>query len=83
MTATTSTLPAGPAQYRSVRWLVAIVVLAANTMDLLDATIVNVAGPSIRRELGGGVLPTRWRSPCCLSPALGSATSPAVVGCFC
>jgi EmrB/QacA subfamily drug resistance transporter len=62
MTATTSTLPAGPAQYRSVRWLVAIVVLAANTMDLLDATIVNVAGPSIRRELGGGATSIQWLS---------------------
>jgi hypothetical protein len=36
------------------RWVVAAVVLAAATMDLLDATIVNVAGPSIRRDLGGG-----------------------------
>jgi EmrB/QacA subfamily drug resistance transporter len=37
-------------------------VLAANTMDLLDATIVNVAGPSIRRELGGSESSIQWLS---------------------
>ena len=36
--------------------------LAANTMDLLDATIVNVAGPSIHRELGGGASTIQWLS---------------------
>jgi EmrB/QacA subfamily drug resistance transporter len=42
------------------RWVVATVVLAAATMDLLDATIVNVAGPSIRRDLGGGASTLQW-----------------------
>ena len=37
-------------------------VLAANTMDLLDATIVNVAGPSIHRDLGGGASTIQWLS---------------------
>ena len=45
-----------------MRWIVAAVVLAANTMDLLDATIVNVAGPSIHRELGGGASTIQWLS---------------------
>jgi EmrB/QacA subfamily drug resistance transporter len=45
-----------------LRWVVAIVVLAANTMDLLDATIVNVAGPSIHRDLGGGASTIQWLS---------------------
>ncbi|MCW2524742.1 MAG: Drug resistance transporter, EmrB/QacA subfamily [Frankiales bacterium] len=45
-----------------LRWVVAAVVLAANTMDLLDATIVNVAGPSIHRELGGGASTIQWLS---------------------
>src|SRR5690349_7702929 len=36
------------------RWLVLFVVLAAECMDLLDSTVVNVALPSIRRDLGGG-----------------------------
>jgi MFS family permease len=44
------------------RWVVAAVVLAAATMDLLDATIVNVAGPSIRRDLGGGGGTLQWLS---------------------
>jgi EmrB/QacA subfamily drug resistance transporter len=38
------------------------VVLAANVMDLLDATIVNVAGPSIRRALGGAANTLQWLS---------------------
>jgi EmrB/QacA subfamily drug resistance transporter len=62
MTSTAPVATSGPAQYRGVRWIVAIVVLAANTMDLLDATIVNVAGPSIRRELGGGATSIQWLS---------------------
>ena len=41
---TITSSPAG-AQLYSMRWIVAAVVLAANTMDLLDATIVNVAVP--------------------------------------
>ncbi|MGD0928737.1 MAG: MFS transporter [Streptosporangiaceae bacterium] len=45
-----------------MRWIVAAVVLAANTMDLLDATIVNVAGPSIHRELGGAASTIQWLS---------------------
>src|SRR5258708_2314845 len=34
-------------------WAVLAVVLAAEVMDLLDATIINIAGPSIRADLGG------------------------------
>jgi EmrB/QacA subfamily drug resistance transporter len=41
---------------------VAAVVLAANVMDLLDASIVNVAAPSIHRELGGGANTIQWLS---------------------
>jgi EmrB/QacA subfamily drug resistance transporter len=50
-----------PQPYR-LRWVVAVVVLAANVMDLLDATIVNVAGPSIHRDLGGGAATLQWLS---------------------
>ena len=49
-TATATTRSSARAQLYSMRWIVAAVVLAANTMDLLDATIVNVAGPSIHRD---------------------------------
>jgi MFS family permease len=45
-----------------LRWVVAAVVLAANVMDLLDATIVNVAAPSVHRELGGGASTIQWLS---------------------
>jgi len=48
-------------RYR-LRWVVAAVVLAAAVMDLLDATIVNVAGPSVHRELGGDAATLQWLS---------------------
>ena len=35
------------------RWMVMAVVIVADVMDLLDATIANLAGPSIRADLGG------------------------------
>ncbi|HEY2213891.1 MAG TPA: MFS transporter [Acidimicrobiales bacterium] len=43
-----------------LRWFVLAVVLAANIMDLMDATIVNVAGPSIRNALGGSASTLQW-----------------------
>jgi len=45
-----------------LRWIVAAVVLAANLMDVLDSTIVNIAGPSIHRDLGGGADTLQWLS---------------------
>jgi EmrB/QacA subfamily drug resistance transporter len=53
--------PAAPLAARNpVRWLVFAVVIAANIMDLMDATIVNIAGPSIRAALGGGASTLQW-----------------------
>ena len=43
-----------------LRWFVFAVVIAANIMDLTDATIVNVAGPSIRHALGGSASSLQW-----------------------
>ena len=43
-----------------LRWFVFTVVIAANIMDLMDATIVNVAGPSIRAALGGSASTLQW-----------------------
>src|SRR5580692_5133969 len=43
-----------------LRWFVFAVVIAANIMDLMDATIVNVAGPSIRVALGGSASTLQW-----------------------
>src|SRR4051794_31659836 len=45
-----------------LRWIVLAVVMAANMMDLMDATIVNVAGPSIRAALGGSASTLQWLS---------------------
>jgi EmrB/QacA subfamily drug resistance transporter len=49
-----------PANRYPLRWLVFAVVIAANIMDLMDATIVNIAGPSIRAALGGGASTLQW-----------------------
>jgi EmrB/QacA subfamily drug resistance transporter len=46
----------------ALRWLVALVVLGANLMDVLDSTIVNVAGPAVHRDLGGGADTLQWLS---------------------
>jgi EmrB/QacA subfamily drug resistance transporter len=51
-----------PTARNPVRWLVLAVVLAANIMDLMDATIVNIAGPSIRHAIGGGASTLLWLS---------------------
>jgi len=51
-----------PVARNPLRWLVFAVVLAANVMDLMDATIVNVAGPSIRSALGGSASTLLWLS---------------------
>jgi EmrB/QacA subfamily drug resistance transporter len=45
-----------------LRWLVFAVVVAADMMDLMDSTIVNVAGPSIRSALGGSASTLQWLS---------------------
>jgi MFS family permease len=44
------------------RWWVLAVVLIAEAMDILDTTTVNVAGPSVRRALGGGIGLVQWLS---------------------
>ncbi len=48
-----------PAGYRH-RWLVMAVVIIADVMDLLDSTVANLAGPSIRKDLGGGDTTLQW-----------------------
>jgi EmrB/QacA subfamily drug resistance transporter len=45
-----------------LRWIVAGVVLASAVMDLLDATIVNVAAPPIHLDLGGAASTVQWLS---------------------
>src|ERR1700749_1661033 len=65
---TTATTPSPPASddtrsspYR-LRWVVLIVVMTANVMDAMDSTIATVAGPSVRRDLGGGASTLQWIS---------------------
>jgi EmrB/QacA subfamily drug resistance transporter len=42
------------------RWLILAIVLLAELMDLIDGTIVNVAAPAIRRDLGGSQSTLQW-----------------------
>jgi EmrB/QacA subfamily drug resistance transporter len=42
------------------RWLVLGLVLIAEIMDLVDATIVNIAAPSIHADLGGSTTGMQW-----------------------
>jgi EmrB/QacA subfamily drug resistance transporter len=43
-----------------LRWTVLAIVLVAEVMDLIDGTIVNVAAPVIRAELGGSATTLQW-----------------------
>ncbi|MEU8660756.1 MFS transporter [Actinoplanes philippinensis] len=42
------------------RWWVLVVVLTGATMDLLDSTVMTVAGPSVRAGLGGTAGTLQW-----------------------
>lgn len=42
------------------RWLILVVMLVAEIMDLLDASIVNVAGPDLERSLGASSAALQW-----------------------
>ncbi|HET6625479.1 MAG TPA: DHA2 family efflux MFS transporter permease subunit [Nocardioidaceae bacterium] len=61
---TTTTSPGGGLERAAAgyphRWKVLAVVLIADVMDLVDATVANLAGPSIREDLGGGQSTLQW-----------------------
>ncbi|MFJ9948710.1 MFS transporter [Kitasatospora sp. NPDC091207] len=42
------------------RWLILVAMLVAELMDLLDASIVNVAGPALEESLGAGSVGLQW-----------------------
>ncbi|MEU2040973.1 MFS transporter [Nocardia niwae] len=42
------------------RWAVLAVILFASVLDLLDATITNIAAPTISADLGGGAALVQW-----------------------
>jgi EmrB/QacA subfamily drug resistance transporter len=48
------------AEPHRLRWVVLIVVMTANVMDAMDSTIATIAGPSVRRDLGGGASSLQW-----------------------
>src|ERR671928_1126489 len=52
--------PAPTAEPFRLRWAVLAIVLVAEVMDLVDGTIVNVAAPSIRADLGGSSSALQW-----------------------
>jgi EmrB/QacA subfamily drug resistance transporter len=56
MTAAASAAPAGNPN----RWWILAVMLTAEIMDLLDSTVVNVAGPSLKAELGATATSLQW-----------------------
>lgn len=63
MTATlapTPPTPAAGARPHPRRWAAAVVMMVAALMDLLDVTIVNVAIPSIGRDLGASESVLQW-----------------------
>ena len=67
---TASTLPLHTA------WLVLVVVVLADIMDLIDSSVANLAGPSIRADLGGGQVTVQWvLSAYTAAFALGLVTS--------
>lgn len=57
-------------------WLVLVVVVLAEVMDLIDTSVANLAGPSIRADLGGGPMTLQWvLSAYTAAFALGLVTS--------
>jgi EmrB/QacA subfamily drug resistance transporter len=56
----TIALPAGVAATPARRWLGLFAILTATLMNLLDSSIVNVALPVIRRDLGGSYATLQW-----------------------
>src|ERR1700761_6550971 len=57
-------------------WLVLVVVIIADLMDLIDSSVANLAGPSIRADLGGGQVTVQWvLSAYTAAFALGLVTS--------
>lgn len=55
-----STASTGAAGGYRWRWLIVAVMLTAEIMDLLDGTIVNVAGPALEQSLGATSIGLQW-----------------------
>ena len=61
-TRTTLASAPGPAAGRRERWrvLALLTVVGASVMDLLDSTIVNIAGPALRHDIGASTSALQW-----------------------
>ncbi|MFJ4715522.1 MFS transporter [Streptomyces sp. NPDC088785] len=55
-----SPAPDGTARPQRWRWLILAVMIVAELMDLLDASIVNVAGPALEESLGASSVGLQW-----------------------
>lgn len=76
ITERTSQAPAPTELPMRTAWLVLIVVVTADLMDLIDSSVANLAGPSIRADLGGGQVTVQWvLSAYTAAFALGLVTS--------
>lgn len=64
MSDTATTSPAPPPLTAAVAgkamWLTLLIVLIADGLDLIDATITNIAAPSIVADIGGGPALVKW-----------------------
>jgi EmrB/QacA subfamily drug resistance transporter len=63
--ATASLAPRAPTLTREAtpyqwRWVVLAIVLIAEIMDLLDSTVITIAAPTVRADLGGGTATMQW-----------------------
>src|ERR1051325_887691 len=48
---------------RRLMWAILGLVLLADALDVIDATVTNIAAPTIARELGGGESLVKWLGP--------------------
>jgi EmrB/QacA subfamily drug resistance transporter len=55
-----ATAPAAEAPPYRWRWVVLGVVLIAEIMDLLDSTVITIAAPTVRADLGGTTTAMQW-----------------------
>lgn len=55
-----SSSPSAVADPYRFKWLILAVMLTAEIVDLLDATVVNVAGPSLEADLGASPTGLQW-----------------------
>jgi EmrB/QacA subfamily drug resistance transporter len=60
MTALALDAPIAEERGHPLRWRILLVILAVEVMDLLDGTIVNVATPAIRADLGASLTQLQW-----------------------